>query len=1415
MSIAGRSPKIVVHQKSDVPTSDPFMVSGKKIGNTPSKMNKSKNEFTFNNLESQDVTRSKFVLDKDASGKTLLESKGNNKNKKKQDKLPSKLLKDDSITKEQIYQKLGIVNPEAEDELDLVNMSLTAEGKPKTKNEVTKDVVTNLEKEIEKLKYKRDTYLSFKTEKEVERVKKALEDDRNRDRDRNVITLHESPGRIQTFSHNISSLEKPTLENVEALLRAHKDKVAGIEFAYMEKRLEEQRKNLMMEEIDRKTTKVSLKDSKGFRSSKSSAGSKPKDSQLDEEPHIYGKIEPPPAMNTYMINEYIMDQKRHKKLKLDKPDYLKNYKEKFLEHMYYKEKLEKEKKEEVVSPTSPAEKKDFERYMCTSPNRERATSPNKWASDHIVENDKKAKVTKTTSTSQIQSPTKSSKAAGETISMFKRTGSAKMLNSSVDTPQKFKGSRARSAKKFDDIEEADHIQYEDEQFAYDEEVPTEEELKLLQWVFNMMPQDERGEVGKDEVLNCILQNGEICELYEINKGSLNYELAQFPSRHPSNLTFSEFVTFLKMPRKVKALPAKGVALKSGRKSDKKKSVAEILSPGKSNKGGESRVKFEMPATQGILQQNKKFENVCLLPKETLETFKEIFSALDRHEDLVVSRLEYLKQLRRDVRISRLLHKPAIHIQGLEKTLTLERVLTQIEEEETQSSGEAKRSKEFISLSQFMKYFLNYELPAGMQATATSQAKTSGKRKDVRVLEDDDSNLVELSQEACDFFAGVFDNMEKRTGNYVVTILLIDEIRAQDTYQLIKQQVGRRKAAKYVLPSETIEEVIDRIENEAENSIDWKEFMEFFTKRGRPSTMIIKGATVEKEMIDEAVTLDPRELGTQTEPKIVEYIPNRDGYDSDPEFHTRSKDINYQFKVRRGDKKFDVEDDEDEESFEIVTSPKKSQKQKYLHYHRDDPKPYYKSGTLKSDPETATTDKANLTDGEVKTKKKKEKEYKFTIPQPYDFDERDRVKKNKLKKSIRERKVEEMLEEKQQEELRIKNHVFRAKSVPHTTTTPLFEQITKANKDRRDMVKAESIAITKMNEKPFNFYIRDQGKPPKPEEAPLNSEFGKRFKAKPIPEICAITDVWARMKEEEEISRKERVARLAQQNLQLASLPPRMAKHEMGKKEKERREGINRVPGSGEGLQQTFKAKEIPQFEKLQRMFQDLLEKKRRGKRPTVPTPFAFGESKKGAKRDYLDIENQYKKAAKDDLTKKDPFEAVRRLKETKPKYQPPTTKKMVALMDKLKQEREEKEAKAEKLRQEDQEREDRYKKMKPRVQTSQAIVDNTKANEEQAMQIKVKIKEQFKQSAQNFKNMKQEIDNKVALRPLLVEQEGEKSKKQQLQAMKDIARIEKVFKDSGLKNTNMLFNADEREKLEDIKFLERQGYKTMQPEEDE
>ena len=127
------------------------------------------------------------------------------------------------------------------------------------------------------------------------------------------------------------------------------------------------------------------------------------------------------------------------------------------------------------------------------------------------------------------------------------------------------------------------------------------------------------------------------------------------------------------------------------------------------------------------------------------------------------------------------------------------------------------------------------------------------------------------------------------------MLYIDNIRADERYDKIKDQIGRRKAAKYSLRSELIENVINRIEEESDPTIDFDEFMEFFTRRGRPLHILKKIEVNQDELINAAMNMDPKYFGMQTDKQLSKNAPNRAGYDSDLEFHTKIKEIDYQYK----------------------------------------------------------------------------------------------------------------------------------------------------------------------------------------------------------------------------------------------------------------------------------------------------------------------------------------------------------------------------------------------------------------------------------------------------------------------------------------------------------------------------------------
>lgn len=105
------------------------------------------------------------------------------------------------------------------------------------------------------------------------------------------------------------------------------------------------------------------------------------------------------------------------------------------------------------------------------------------------------------------------------------------------------------------------------------------------------------------------------------------------------------------------------------------------------------------------------------------------------------------------------------------------------------------------------------------------------------------------------------------------------------------------------------------------------------------------------------------------------------------------------------------------------------------------------------------------------KKEGKGKYDITVPQPYEFQNQLGVKQ----KSIREQKVEQMIQDKADKEDLYKKFVFKANKIPRTTTEPLYQKKVEESEQRRQEVIRMSMAITKQNEKPFSFYGRDKNK----------------------------------------------------------------------------------------------------------------------------------------------------------------------------------------------------------------------------------------------------------------------------------------------------------------------------------------------------
>ena len=591
-------------------------------------------------------------------------------------------------------------------------------------------------------------------------------------------------------------------------------------------------------------------------------------------------------------------------------------------------------------------------------------------------------------------------------------------------------------------------------------------------------------------------------------------------------------------------------------------------------------------------------------------------------------------------------------------------------------------------------------------------------------------------------------------------------------------------------------------------IDWPTVLEYFTKRGRP--------------------LSEEELETRKQEDYEE----EDQYEKDQE-EKKAEEEQFFKDLRQGSEHLsprketneDIEDGRDDiEDMPVAssgrpdfTSTDKSKKKVTFDSTLND----RTSTFTKSRPQSANLDKSMPNDTVTgrdyvehrrsKKRKGKSTERKITVPKPFKFDTREKIRP----KSIRERKVDEMIEEKRIEEDKLLAYKFRAKQPAKEIITPLFKKINDKNEKRRQEVKANSMKITKEKENPFSFYERDvANKEAKKNRDPyMNEEFQKgNFKANDVPRSSQVPLYWKKL-EREQAEREIRVKRAAEENFKKSKLPPRMEMHERMKKEKELFEKEEKDPKESLKRFGTFeppRAKPIPDFDRLQRNFQETLDRKKSSQKKTEPKPFKFDaeskNKKKGGKtkaslRTFMDEENNSKSFNRSAKKKAGYIPNY-----AKPVINPKTTMNQTVLEKRRREELGAKMKKEFDTIEENRKRHENQNKIKGLVQNMYAALDNTKEKEkEKDKNLFQKVMGMKKEAKKNEQKIKEDIEA-GRNRPLLIERyEADKEARQrELDGLNAIRMVRDTMVKNGL-DPNKHLSDEQKDKLADADFLDKHG----------
>lgn len=98
---------------------------------------------------------------------------------------------------------------------------------------------------------------------------------------------------------------------------------------------------------------------------------------------------------------------------------------------------------------------------------------------------------------------------------------------------------------------------------------------------------------------------------------------------------------------------------------------------------------------------------------------------------------------------------------------------------------------------------------------------------------DDQNQFDMDDTTKYILEFEYNQLPKQTEVYVKSFDLIENIKMNQKYMQVSNNIARRKADRFNLNDEMLCEVIDRMEKEADEYIDYQELLEYFTRRGRP------------------------------------------------------------------------------------------------------------------------------------------------------------------------------------------------------------------------------------------------------------------------------------------------------------------------------------------------------------------------------------------------------------------------------------------------------------------------------------------------------------------------------------------------------------------------------------------------------
>ncbi|CAD8197488.1 unnamed protein product [Paramecium pentaurelia] len=584
--------------------------------------------------------------------------------------------------------------------------------------------------------------------------------------------------------------------------------------------------------------------------------------------------------------------------------------------------------------------------------------------------------------------------------------------------------------------------------------PSPDDFVIVTHFYNQYLEQPNKSIPKSILCSYMLENRKFCDAYNINKNLLEDQLNEFPTQFEEEITLEEFINFILYP--------KILIIKDNYEQNLLKSV----------KGNQE---FEESQKSLLLKIYDEFNLDC---EEKVNPIKLISSIRTRYETRIYLFDTFIsfRDINKNIPFEKWLYEFEVYCQRLEL--------------------------EYISKSYFKEWQNQlFEIPNKFIILQSSQI--SKKRKYDKLFENEEICLQS------NFFSElekIFNQIRKSNERFSQKKLVVDNLIANEEFsrKFFKMKVRKEKTNQ--LPIETVEETVNRLQQEADEYIDLDELIDFFTVRGRPLIL--------------------------------------------------SQKLKQQYTINKKQKENPIENN--------------------------------KFGAI------------NKIDNGF---------FLITVP--------DSRKENENQvKSIRQKEVEKMLIDKEKDLLKEINTKFQANPVPWFVKEPLYDQLNREREERRERIKEESKARLMQSMMEPKSFEKQKKEIQVPEQ-----EIEFKFMSRPVPD--SIRDPRFQMIMEEQRSRSK--SNVEKKKAQWADYFANSTQLQKSLEREEIRKSLKRVQNKKKYKPESFekfRAKSLPNFERLHTIFENIIASKKKSFVPTIPCQTNLSITNRTVDCSMLDLGNQ-------------------------------------------------------------------------------------------------------------------------------------------------------------------------------------------------